>query len=265
VSEARVSLVTVTFNSAATLRHFWADWPREACEWIVVDNCSTDDSVAVAESLGARVLRLSENVGFSAANNLGARMSTGDVLGFLNPDVTATRAGVERLGSIALGSSLLVAPQLVNQDGTLQENGRGAPYPARKLAHMFAPASTMNQHYVRHVRSGIEQVVWVMGAALFASRSTFENIGGWDPGFFIYYEDSDICLRALQRGVLTFVDGDVRFVHGWARETANGKSPSVWKHEFRSAARFYAKHPHCLIPMGRRSRALKMAEGVEAR
>ena len=71
----------------------------------------------------------------------------------------------------------------------------------------------LNEHYVRHVRSGIEQVVWVMGAALFASRSTFENIGGWDPGFFIYYEDSDICLRALQQGVLTFVDGDVRFVH----------------------------------------------------
>ena len=99
MSEARVSLVTVTFNSAATLRHFWADWPREACEWIVVDNCSTDDSVAVAESLGACVLRLSENVGFSAANNVGARMATGDVLGFLNPDVTATCAGVERLGS----------------------------------------------------------------------------------------------------------------------------------------------------------------------
>ena len=43
MSKSLVSLVTVTFNSASTLAHFWADWPRDACEWIVVDNCSGDD------------------------------------------------------------------------------------------------------------------------------------------------------------------------------------------------------------------------------
>ena len=265
MSKPLVSLVTVTFNSAHTLTRFWAEWPRDVCEWIVVDNCSEDDSVAVAEELGARVHRMSENRGFSAANNAGANLAKGDVLGFVNPDVSVNREGVKRLGDVARATPVLVAPQLTNADGSLQENGRGAPYPMRKLAHMFAPGSSLNRRYVRRVEAGTEQVVWVMGAAVFASRATFEAIGGWDPGFFIYYEDSDICLRALDRGVPTVVAGDVRFMHGWARETANGKSLGVWKHEFRSAARFYSKHPHCLVPVGRRSRTLEAVDGGVSR
>lgn len=259
-AETSVTLVTVTYNSAQALSFFWRDWPRESCEWIVVDNRSDDDSAALAASLGARVITLQENVGFSTANNLGARAAKGDVLGFLNPDVSPTLDGVLRLAEDASISGGLVAPQLVNEDGSLQENGRSAPYPARKVAHMFAPDSKVNHRYMRRVESGLERVVWVMGAALFMTRETFDKIGGWDPGFFIYYEDSDICLRALDLDVPTMVNGDVRWVHGWARETVNGTSLAAWKHEFRSAARFYFKHPHCAIPVGRRARALRALE-----
>jgi N-acetylglucosaminyl-diphospho-decaprenol L-rhamnosyltransferase len=243
-----VSLVTVTYNSAPTLAHFWRDWPAEAAEWIVVDNASSDDSAEVAESLGARVVRLPENVGFSAANNRGAAEAEGQVLGFLNPDVTPTRVGIEALVDRARDDASIVAPQLTNADGSLQENGRGAPYPMRKFAHMFAPASKMNERYIRPVDSGLERVVWVMGAAIFMGREVFQRLDGWDAGFFIYYEDSDICLRALRKGIPTYVDGDVRWTHGWARETARGGSASIWAHELRSATRFYAKHPGCIAP-----------------
>lgn len=255
-----VSLVTVTYNSAATLNHFWREWPSDVCEWIVVDNASTDGSSDVARALGARVIQLDANVGFSAANNRGAEAARGEVLGFLNPDVTPTRYGVEALSTRVLETHAMVAPQLVNGDGSLQENGRGAPYPLRKVAHMFAPASSVNQRYVHHVESGLERVVWVMGAAVFLSREAFDRIGGWDAGYFIYYEDSDICLRALQEGIPTYVDGDVRWLHGWARETAKGASPSIWKHEIKSAARFYRRHPHCAFSLGRRNDELRAIE-----
>lgn len=265
MGEGLVSLVTVTFNSASTLREFWADWPKGECEWIVVDNCSEDDSAAVAESLGARVIRLPENRGFSAANNAGAEVADGDVLGFVNPDVSVTLEGVKSLGDTARSRTVLVAPQLTNPDGTLQENGRGAPYPARKLAHMFAPGSGMNARYVRHVDAGLTRVVWVMGAAVFASKDTFRAIGGWDSDYFIYYEDSDICLRALRHGVPTYVDGDVRLTHGWARETAARKSWAPWKHEVRSALRFYSNHPECIAPMGRAGRLMRQTDRGVAR
>jgi len=100
-----------------------------------------------------------------------------------------------------------------------------------------------------------------MGAAVFMNMDTFDRIGGWDAGYFIYYEDSDICLRALEKNIPTFVDGDVRWVHGWARETRTTASFSIWKHEIRSAARFYRLHPNCILPIGPRSGNIR---GVEA-
>lgn len=259
-----ISLVTVTYNSAETLERFWGDWPSDVCEWIVVDNASTDGSVNVARSLGARVIGLHSNEGFSAANNRGAQAANGDVLGFLNPDVTATRSGVLALAAQVEAAEGIVAPQLVNEDGSLQENGRGAPYPIRKLAHMFAPSSKTNQRYVRHVESGLERVVWVMGAAVFIAREAFDRIDGWDAGYFIYYEDSDICLRALKSGIPTFVDGDVRWVHGWARETSKGGSAAIWKHEVRSGLRFYRQHPGCVVPVGAQARVMRSIERREA-
>lgn len=255
-----VSLVTVTYNSATALERFWKNWPDDICEWIVVDNASADGSAEVARSLGARVIRLDENIGFSAANNRGVVEAAGDVLGFLNPDVAPTREGVAQLAAQVTETNALVAPQLTYDDGSLQENGRGAPYPVRKLAHMFAPGSKTNQRYVRHVESGLQRVVWVMGAAMFMTRKTFDALGGWDDGYFIYYEDSDICLRALRDGVPTYVDGNVRWVHGWARETAKGGSLSIWRHELRSGLRFYRHHMSCLIAVGSGARAMRLIE-----
>lgn len=255
-----VSLVTVTYNNAAELEHFWQGWPADACQWIVVDNASDDGSAQVAQELGAHVVRLNTNVGFSAANNIGVTHSTGSVLGFVNPDLAVTREGLNALARRVVDTSALVAPQLANVDGTLQENGRTTPYPGRKVAHMFAPTSSTNRRYVRYVEQGLTQVVWVMGAAVFMPSEVFSRIGGWDDGYFIYYEDSDICLRALHAGVPTYVDGDVRFVHGWARETKTGRSLAVWKHEFRSAARFYRRHPECIVPLGRKGTNLRKTE-----
>jgi N-acetylglucosaminyl-diphospho-decaprenol L-rhamnosyltransferase len=84
------SVVTVTYNSAAILRHCWYE-AAKPFEWIVVDNGSQDDSADVAEELGARVVRLAANVGFSAANNIGARHSSAPYLFFVR---TLTRTAV---------------------------------------------------------------------------------------------------------------------------------------------------------------------------
>lgn len=255
-----VSLVTVSHNNAAELEHFWREWPADAAEWVVVDNASTDGSATVARAHGAQVIELKKNVGFSAGNNLGAAQASGRVLGFVNPDLTVTREGIEALARRVTTEGAIVAPQLVNPDRTLQENGRNTPYAVRKLAHMFAPSSKTNRRYVRYVEDGVERVVWVMGAAMFISAEAFDEVGGWDDGYFIYYEDSDICLRALNAGVSTLVDGNVRWVHGWARETKGVRSLSVWKHELRSAARFYRRHPNCIAPGGPRSALLREVE-----
>jgi N-acetylglucosaminyl-diphospho-decaprenol L-rhamnosyltransferase len=254
-----ITLITVTYNSASTLEMCWREFDPAWADWVVVDNASSDNSAEVAERLGATVVRLSRNVGFSAANNVAARTRASDVIIFCNPDVTVDADGIRQLAERAVREPCLVAPQLVNPDGSPQENGRGAPYPHRKLRHMVT--SKDDPAYYRFAAPGERrEVVWVMGAAVALSRETFERIGGWNDKYFIYYEDSEICLRALRLGVPTYVDGDVRWVHQWARETRRSRSWNAWKHELRSGSRFYLTHPSALLPIGRFGRTLRLVD-----
>jgi N-acetylglucosaminyl-diphospho-decaprenol L-rhamnosyltransferase len=254
---SKPTIISVTYNSSQDLMASWNAFRPEWAEWIVVDNNSADESVRVAESLGARVIALDENVGFSTANNIGVESSNGDVLIFGNPDLRVDQAGIEMLSETALGYAGLVAPQLVNADGSLQENGRGTPFPHRKVRHLLSRKHRQSDPYLRFASEPLPlEVVWVMGAAVSMRRDVFDTLGGWDGRFFIYYEDADICLRAWEEGLRVCIDGRVRWQHGWARETAGSFSRSAWKNEFRSAWRFYRKHLHCVVPLGRRARLL---------
>ncbi|GHH76500.1 glycosyltransferase family 2 protein [Promicromonospora soli] len=259
-SPDEVSLITVSYNSARTLERFWAGQPFAPYRWTVVDNNSSDDSKEVARRLGAQVVELDANLGFSAANNVGASATDSEVLIFCNPDVTVTPAGIATLADQVRRHGGIVAPQLVNSDGSLQENGRGAPFLTRKIKHLFR---LHDDRYQRFAQPGeVTDVVWVMGAVLAVARVDFESLGGWDERFFVYYEDADLGIRAWQRGISVKVDGDVQWHHGWGRETGRGLSARAWKLEFASAARFYGKHPYCLVPMGSRAQLVNQIDSM---
>ncbi|MFD6446566.1 glycosyltransferase family 2 protein [Promicromonospora sp. NPDC060204] len=242
-----VSLITVSYNSARALERFWAGHRFVPYEWTVVDNGSSDDSREVARRLGAQVVALDSNQGFSAANNVGASATDGEVLIFCNPDVTVTPDGIATLADQVRQTGGIVAPQLVNADGSLQENGRGIPYLHRKVRHLLG---WDDPGYVRLAKaSEVIDVAWVMGAALAITREDFLRIGGWDPGYFLYYEDHDLGLRMRSAGLPVRINGDVRWAHGWRRETRRNLTVAAWRNEFRSAARFYRQHPYCLVPL----------------
>ncbi|GAB4086459.1 hypothetical protein GCM10028784_30890 [Myceligenerans cantabricum] len=255
-----VTLITVTYNSARTLTEFWRDRPFGRYPWIVVDNASTDGSARIARAMGARVLELPANRGFSAANNLGAAAADADVLIFCNPDVTVTEDGIAALADGARRHGGIVAPQLVNGDGTLQENGRGTPFLTRKAKHLLRLPDARYQRFAR--RGELVGVVWAMGAAIAITRSAFEALGGWDDRFFVYYEDADLGVRAWQNGLGVRIDGDVRWQHGWGRETGRGFSARAWRLEVAAAWRFYRKHPYCLVPVGRRAEQLHRVDSA---
>lgn len=253
-----VSVITVAYNSESALREFWAGTEPRSYDWIVVDNASSDASAAVARERGARVVRMEANRGFSAANNIGAGTTDADVLVFCNPDVTVTEEGLALLAREVRRRGGIVAPQLVNVDGSMQENGRGMPFPARKVRHLLR---LPDGRYCRY--AGPEDLVdvpWVIGAVVAIGRDDFERLGRWDSGFFLYYEDADLCLRAWALGMPVRLLGAVRWVHGWARATGRGVSVRAWRHEVVSAARFYSRHPYCLVPLGRRWRMLRRLE-----
>lgn len=248
---ASSTLITVTFNSVAALSRHWQARPGQS-QWIVVDNASTDESADLAESLGAQVIRLPRNVGFSAANNVGAALATAECLVFVNPDVTVDPDSLPTLTGEAVRRQAIVAPQLVNLDGSPQENGRRDPYLSRKVSHLFGTLASREHYEVRADRGQVLPVDWVMGAALAIPGGLFARLGGWDPSFFIYYEDADICLRAKELNIPTFLMGSARWAHGWERATRRGFSLRSWKYEAKSAAKFYRRYPRLLLPPPRR-------------
>lgn len=251
---ARWTFITVSYNSAEELRRHWVAPLPSYVEWIVVDNASDDDSAATAESLGARVIRLDKNVGFGRANNVGFTHSDGTYVAFVNPDVTvdaATLAGLEHsLGS--LGG--LVAPQLVNPDGSPQPSGRAAPSLSNKILSRLNIARVRAKYYII-VEPGDERyVAWMTGAVVTGLRAELRQLGvtgPWDPRFFVYYEDSDIGLRAWQAGLTVRVNGSARWVHAWARETTRLRW-RPWLLELDSMARFYSRYPAMIIGGGGR-------------
>lgn len=249
------SLITVSFNSSAALAEFWGkNAPRPGgVEWIVVDNNSSDESAQLARALGATlVIELDENRGFSAANNVGLAAAAGEFIGFVNPDVRVDFADLPQLFRLAVAENAVVSPQLVNADGTLQPNGRGFPLLPDKIRNRLAGTAAKGRasegnRYLLFSASGVpRRVCWLMGASIFARREVLDSFGAWDPFFFLYYEDKDICLRAWQAGFPVVLAPGSRWTHGWARETARARA-TPWRRELASMYRFYRRYPEFLF------------------
>ncbi|QCO99611.1 glycosyltransferase [Arthrobacter sp. 24S4-2] len=108
--DIRWSIITVAYNSADVLRRHWSSPIPDDVEWIVVDNNSADSSVQTARELGAKVIELGRNAGFSAANNSGMASATGQYIGFVNPDVFVQWDSLVQLETLIDASGAIVSP-----------------------------------------------------------------------------------------------------------------------------------------------------------
>jgi N-acetylglucosaminyl-diphospho-decaprenol L-rhamnosyltransferase len=226
------SIITVTYNSADALRQFWSGGILGDIEWIVVDNASSDRSAELAEDLGAaRVIRQPSNRGFSHACNSGLRQASGRYIAFVNPDVTVDCSSLPALEGL---------PTLYN-----------------KVINRIMRPDGANDYY-RYVEPGESQYVWwLIGAAVCGRRATFERLGGWNERYFVYYEDSDLCLRAWHAGVPVKLVGDARWIHGWARDTSSFRI-EPWKRELAAMRVFYSSYPALILGSRVASRLLRI-------
>ena len=196
----RMSVIVVTYNSADAIA---ATLPAlvwelaETDELIVVDNASTDDTLAVLEHItSAAVVANPRNDGFAAAANLGARRATGDLLLFLNPDATVApgfaqairRPLMEGRGWGAwMGLVTAKGGQVVNTNGGVV-HFTGIAWAGD--AGLPVPGSL----------EGPRQVAFASGACLAVPRETWEEVGGFGEDFFMYHEDVDVSLRLWLTG-----------------------------------------------------------------
>jgi len=241
-----VTFAVVSWNTAALLDRCLASIADEArsggAEVWVVDNASHDGSpTLVRERHGwARLVTLEENVGFGAAVNLVAERTESEWLAIANADVAlrpgalaaplAAGAQHERAGAIA--------PRLVLPDGGTQHSVYGfptLPYTAIVASGAFHASARLADRLCvpgHWDPTRARPVPWAVAALLLVRRAAWQEVGGFDPGQFMYAEDLDLGWRLARAGWST------RYVPEAVVDHRSGAATSqVWGEE--PSARFW--------------------------
>jgi GT2 family glycosyltransferase len=228
---------------------------------VVVDNASGDGSAerlqAAIRSNGwtwAGLVKLRRNGGYSAGNNAAIRAALGqpdppDYVLLLNPD-TVVRPGAIKLLSGFLDSHSdvgIVGARLEQPDGTPQLSAFRFPTITSELERSLRVGPLTRLLYGRWYVSpaSASPTDWVAGAALMARRGVLESVGLLDEGYFLYYEDVDLCLQARRAGWSCWYVPEARVVHLVGRSTGvtdprrRARRPAYW---FDARRRYFTKN-----------------------
>ncbi len=211
-----VTVITVTWNSAETIAahmHSLAHATKTVSyNHIIVDNASSDATLEVIQktSLPCQVISLPCNQGFSGGNNAALPHATGDYILFLNPDTELKEGALDALIQTAEAhpNAAIVSGKLLNTAGKTDAYLRPRPFPRRRdMLIMFFKArylfpNTVGEYTNVSFDSTKEQDVdTVRGAFMFMRRSFSKELGfAFDPRYFIWFEDVDVCREAKKRG-----------------------------------------------------------------
>lgn len=177
---------------------------------VVVDVGPDDGGAQLARDHGALVIERRDNPGFGAANNLGLQHVTQPVTVLLNPDTIDTRAVLPQLARRAAQPGLH-APRLLNADGSVQRSAH--PLPGTLGA--FLPAALPWLPGELRVRAEPYRsprprtVGWAIAAALAAPTHLIR----FDERIHLFAEDMDLCLRARNAGLKTYLHTDLPLIH----------------------------------------------------
>jgi GT2 family glycosyltransferase len=188
-------------------------------EVVIVDNHSPPHRVVtrLRRAPGVSLRRWGRNRGFARAANEGCRLSRGGWLLLLNPDTTLPPGFLG--GVLALAERWereqpragIVGLGLRNPDGSRQLSDGPFPTLLGSLARLLLPRRWRKYSLLPGNPGG--PVAWVTGCCLLVRRDCWADLGGFDPDFFLYYEDVDLCRRAWQRGWSVCYEPGLNLVH----------------------------------------------------
>ena len=250
----RVSVVIVAHNTRAFIEQRLEALSVTSHELIVVDNASNDGTVDMVRARfpEVRLIELAENHGFGAASNEGMRIATGGYFLLLNPDAWPLGDGIERLVECASRNARLGAAGPVLLDGAKHHQVSAFGFPTRRWTG--APAVTtagsppaldrllrLAASTSARIHSAEEPRVFLVGAVLLLRREAVEDVGGFDPDFFMFNEDVDLCWRLWERGWTVEQCPEARFVHVGGGSTGGDWTP-LYREQVRGHLRFLMKH-----------------------
>lgn len=252
-----VTLITVSYGSREALRpllesvreHYGA-----ALRVVVADNKPDLDSVQeLAAEFNAVYLPLPENPGYGAAINMAAARYAADAewIFVCNPDLELSAGSIEAL--INTGREIpdagIIGPEIHQPDGSVYPSARTVPSLRTGVGHALLvniwPGNPWSAKYHNEGTPGTRATGWLSGACLLIRGSVFRELGGFDDGYFMYFEDVDLGYRAGLAGYQNIYEPAAVVTHTGAHSTRSNSGKMLRVHH-QSAARFLSKkysHP----------------------
>jgi N-acetylglucosaminyl-diphospho-decaprenol L-rhamnosyltransferase len=207
-----VAAVVVNYNAESYLQACLSSIAAAGVDGIVVvDNGSTDGSRSVAEAYGASWAETGANVGYGRAVNRGAGLDGDTAARYLlvcNPDLVVHDGAIQAMARALDADPLVgaVGPRMVNADGSLYPSARSFPRLLDAVGHgllgQVAPRNRFSRRYrlLDWDHRNAADVDWVSGACFLVRREAWDDVGGFDPSYFMYMEDVDLCWRLGRAG-----------------------------------------------------------------
>lgn len=216
---SEVAIVVVTYNSAEVIEALLDSLPAALgglpADVVIVDNGSVDET---REILSARTdcrVIVAENLGYSSGINTGiAAAEQAPAVLVLNPDVRMAPGSIPPLLEHLVEGVGITCPRIVSDHGELQLSLRREPTLLRALGLSRARLPALSEYVqdpAAYERPGA--VDWALGAVLALSRECSDAVGSWDESYFLYSEETDFCLRARDRGFVTWFVPESCAVH----------------------------------------------------
>lgn len=218
-------------------------------ELVIVDN-GTDQarSRAVADEVGATLVVPGANLGYGAAANRGAAGSQAPWLVVCNSDLVWQPGSLDAL--VATGEARpragSLGPALLNPDGTVYPSARELPSLTQGVGHALLarvwPGNPWTRAYqARQETAGGERAAgWLSGACLMLRREAFEAVGGFDEGYFMFFEDVDLGERLGRAGWTNLYVPAARVTHIGGTSWRSRPEPMIRAHHA-SAYRYLAR------------------------
>lgn len=225
----RVSILVVSYNTRDVtlecLRSVLRETRETTFELIVVDNDSRDGSAEAIqrEFPDIDLIALDENVGFGQGNNVAAKRAKGELFLLLNPDTVVLDGAIDKLVGFVdeLPESGIWGGRTLFADGSLNALSCarrmtvwGILSRAVGLSAIFPRSPLFNYDgYGGWDRDTVRQVDTVSGCFLLIERKLWEQLGGFDPVFYMYGEEADLCARARELGAKPVITPEAQIIH----------------------------------------------------
>lgn len=250
--EIDLSIIIVNWNVKALLRECLSSIYEKTSaitfEIIVVDNASSDGSVEMVriEFPQVKLLANCENLGFARANNLALPSTVGEYLGLLNPDTVLINNAfgmmIEKLGAEPrIG---IVGPKLLTSNGIVQEPCARRFTTLKSRIQWLLTSRRINTPFSDFLPlaeyANSQLVDCVSGACLTLNRDVLTDERIFDPQFFMYVEDVDLCYETIQRGWTVFYLSEALVIHH-GDQSASQDPISIVLYTVRATYRFLVK------------------------